>query len=81
LDKGEKEASLGSLVIGPLPSFEANYPIEVKIESRSDGTVWFSAFDPKTGIEIENLFGDEVGISKLPRQKAIVQSTYSNMIM
>ncbi|WP_209332375.1 Hsp70 family protein [Lunatimonas salinarum] len=82
LDKGEKEASLGSLVIGPLPSFEANYPIEVKIESRTDGTVWFSAFDPKTGIEIEKLFGDEVeGISKLPRQKAIVQSTYINMIM
>lgn len=82
LDKGEKEMSLGSLVIGPLPSFDTNYPIEVKIESRSDGTVWFSAFDPKTGIEIEKLFGDEVeGISKLPRQKAIVQSTYINMIV
>ncbi|EKB51124.1 Hsp70 family protein [Cecembia lonarensis] len=82
INKGEKEVSLGTLVIGPLPSFDANYPIEVKIENRVDGTVWFSAFDPKTGIEIEKVFGDEVeGISKLPRQKSIVRSTYVNMIV
>jgi len=82
LDKGEKEISLGSLVIGPLPAVEANYPINVKIENRADGTVWFSAYDPKTAIEIDKLFGDEVeGISNLPRQKAVVQSTYVNMII
>lgn len=76
LKKGTQEQSLGNLVIGPLPSNEANYPIKVKIESRTDGTVWFKAIDPKTGMEIEKVFGDEAsGAASLPRQKSLVNST------
>lgn len=79
LDKRVNEVSLGSLVIGPLPSNQANYPIEVRIEHRKDGTVWFSAKDPATGSEIEKEFGEDTGVvSYLPRQKAIVDSTYIN---
>jgi hypothetical protein len=48
----------------------------VKIEQRKDGTVWFKALDPKTGMEIEKVFGDdEAGMASLPRQKALVNST------
>ncbi len=76
IDKGVEEHSLGHLVIGPLPSNEINYPIKVKIEQRKDGTVWFKALDPKTGMEIEKVFGDdEAGMASLPRQKALVNST------
>jgi len=76
LKKGEGEFSLGNLVIGPLPSNEPNYAIDVNIENRADGTVWFKAVDPKTGMEIEKVFGDdEEGQSSLLRQKALVNST------
>lgn len=76
LEKGVKEQSLGNLVIGPLPSNQVNYPINVKIENRKDGTVWFKAIDPKTGMEIEKVFGDdEDGKASLIRQKALVNST------
>ncbi|WP_370477057.1 Hsp70 family protein [Tamlana flava] len=76
ISKGVEEQSLGHLIIGPLPSNEANYPIKVKIENRIDGTVWFKAIDPKTGMEIEKVFGDEDSPgASLPRQKALVNST------
>jgi molecular chaperone DnaK (HSP70) len=76
LKPGENEISLGNLVIGPLPSVGANYPIDVKIESRKDGTVWFKAIDNKTGVEIEKIFGDdEVGSYSLLKQRALVSST------
>ncbi|MDX1445853.1 Hsp70 family protein [Lishizhenia sp.] len=76
LKKGEEEQSLGNLVIGPLPSNQANYPINVKIENRKDGTVWFRAVDPNSGMEIEKVFGDdEEGGGSLTRQKALVNST------
>lgn len=76
IDKGTDEHDLGNLLIGPLPSNQINYPVNVKIENRKDGTVWFRALDPKTGMEIEKVFGDgEDGMSSLPRQKAVVNST------
>lgn len=81
-EKGAEEHRLGNLTIGPLPSNEANYVINVKIENRKDGTVWFSAIDPKTGMEIEKVFGDEEdGNASLLRQKAIVNSTIINGVI
>jgi molecular chaperone DnaK len=82
IDKGVQEVNLGHLTIGPLPSNQANYPIEVKIEHRKDGTVWFGAKDPKTGLEIEKEFGEEGNPSSyLPRQKAILETTQINGLM
>lgn len=81
-EKGKEEHSLGHLTIGPLPSNEANYKINVKIENRNDGTVWFSATDPKTGMEIEKVFGEGEGDGgSLIRQKAIVNSTIINGVI
>lgn len=79
IEESEREIALGSLAIGPLPSNEANYPIQIEIEQRKDGTVWFVARDERTGTEIEKVFGDEEDdISYLPRQKEKVLETYVN---
>lgn len=76
---GENIVSLGQLVVGPLPSPRQNYPIEVTVENREDGTVAVQAYDSQTGVELVQVFGrQEGGIENLATQRALVRSTFIN---
>jgi molecular chaperone DnaK len=71
---------LGQLVVGPLPSPRQNYPIEVTLESREDGTIAVQAYDAQTGVELAREFGRdaEQGFAYLATQRALVRSTPIN---
>jgi molecular chaperone DnaK len=72
--------SLGQLVVGPLPAPRQNYPIEVTVENREDGTVSVQAYDSQTGVELNQVFGRDAdgGLSHLASQRALVRSTFIN---
>jgi molecular chaperone DnaK (HSP70) len=82
-DDGEPLVGLGHLVVGPLASPRANYPVEVTTEYRVDGTVAVEAYDAQTGVELAAVFGgDERGGAKgLALQKALVDSTVINNVI
>jgi molecular chaperone DnaK len=74
--------ALGKLVVGPLPSPKENYPIEVMVENREDGTVQVRAYDPQTKIDLDHTFSrrsdDEFG--HLASQRLLVKGTVINNI-
>ncbi len=74
--------SLGQMVVGPLPSPQVNYPIEVSIENLEDGTVAVGAYDAQTGIELSQVFGREGqdGLAHLGTQRALVRNTVINQL-
>lgn len=76
----EKVVSIGHLTVGPLPSPRTNYPIEVTLENREDGTVSVTAYDAQTGVELSQVFGRETdgGHQSLAAQRALVRSTFIN---
>jgi molecular chaperone DnaK len=79
----EREAdvvSLGQLVVGPLPSPRQNYPIEVTVENREDGTLAVQAYDAQTGVELAQVFGrdGDTGFGHLATQRALVRSIMIN---
>jgi molecular chaperone DnaK len=76
---GAAETMLGRLVVGPLPRPRLNYPVEVTIEARLDGTIAVTAYDAETGIELAQVFSrhdDEAG--GLALQHALVRGTAVN---
>ena len=77
---GERVVSIGQLVVGPLPSPRRNYPIEVTVENRDDGTVSVQAYDAQTGVELSQVFGREQagGMENIATQRALVRSTFIN---
>lgn len=79
-DPLEDVVSLGQLVVGPLPSPRQNYPINVTVENREDGTVAVQAYDSQTGVELAQVFGRESsdGLGHLATQRALVRSTFIN---
>lgn len=78
----EEIKTLGTLNVGPLPSNEANYPIEITIEYTEENLVLIHAFNPKTGHELEKTFGKEgMDANYLANQKKIVQRTFINNII
>jgi molecular chaperone DnaK len=72
--------SLGQLVVGPLPSPRQNYPVEVTVENREDGTIHVHAWDGQTGVELQQTFGrdDREGFGHLATQRALVRATMIN---
>ena len=74
---------LGELVVGPLRTPRVNYPIEVAVEYRDNGTVSVKAYDAQGGRELEQLFsrGDESGVANLARQRGLVRSIVINNII
>jgi molecular chaperone DnaK len=74
--------SLGQLVVGPLPSPRQNYPIEVTVENREDGTIAVQAYDAQTGVELAQVFGRDAtdGLAHLATQRALVRSTLINTL-
>ena len=77
----EPAIQLGRLVVGPLPSPKQNYPIEVTIEYREDGTVALRAYDANTGVELNQSFRrpeDTAGPQNALIQRALVRSTLIN---
>ncbi|HET7746260.1 MAG TPA: Hsp70 family protein [Vicinamibacteria bacterium] len=81
-DPKEQLVSLGRLVVGPLASPRANYPIEVSTEYREDGTVAVQAYDAQSGVELEHVFGRDLeGGSTLPFQKSLIRGTVINNVI
>jgi molecular chaperone DnaK len=82
-DAKEGLVSLGQLVVGPLSSPRANYPIDVTTEYREDGTVAVQAYDAQTGVELQQEFGQDApdGVAHLASQRALVQSTVVNNVI
>jgi molecular chaperone DnaK (HSP70) len=81
-DLAAEAVSLGELVVGPLPSPRQNYPVEVTVENREDGTVQVQAYDAQTGVELSQVFGRDGGdrLAQLAAQRALVRSTFINNI-
>jgi molecular chaperone DnaK len=81
-EESEGLIGLGQLVVGPLPSPKLNYPIEVTVEAREDGTVAVQAYDANTGVELQQVFGREKdgGLGRLTTQRALVRSTFINNV-
>jgi molecular chaperone DnaK len=68
--------SLGKLIVGPLLSPRLNYPVEVTVENKEDGTVSIQAYDSETGAELSQIFsrGGPSSIGRLASQRALVRS-------
>ena len=78
-NEGDEFINVGSMVIGPIPNPRANYAVEVTVENTEDGTIAVSAFDPNTGIELEQSFGISDGADNyLFAQKKILDKTIIN---
>jgi molecular chaperone DnaK (HSP70) len=76
--KGEL-TPVGELVIGPIANPTLNYPVEVTVENTADGTIRVEAYDPNTGVELEQEFGASGnGGSSLVLQRNLVRSTFIN---
>lgn len=79
MDGGSDAVNIGELVVGPLPSAGINYPVEVTVENTVNGTVRIEAYDPNTGIELQQEFGASGGSNlNLNAQKMLVKSTFIN---
>lgn len=80
-DKTSDLHEIGILNIGPIHNPKANYPIEVTLENTEDGTIQITAYDPHTGIELEQHFGSDDGEDNyLTKQKRLVDRTVVNSI-
>lgn len=78
-EKGTDIHAIGTLNIGPISNPKANYPIEITLENTEDGIIQIAAYDPNTGIEIEQTFGSEDGEDNyLTKQKRLVDKTIIN---
>jgi molecular chaperone DnaK len=73
--------SIGHLLIGPIASPKLNYAIEVVVALNEDGVVVLSAYDPSTGIELEQHFGnsDRSGSYLLDQRKLIRNTIINNL--
>jgi len=60
-DPGAAPVPLGTLSVGPLERPRLNYPVDVRVEYREDGTVHVRATDADTGRELEQSFGGDPG--------------------
>lgn len=74
---------LGRLAIGPLAAPRLNYPVEVTVEYRDDGTVALQAYDAHSGQELEQVFsrGEDRGGASLAQQRALVRSRVVNNVI
>ncbi len=79
-DGHSEKQQIGQLVIGPLQNPQINYPIEVTIENAMDSTISIQAFDPNTGIELSQTFGNKEndGSISLISQKMLVDELFIN---
>ncbi len=73
----EDSVPLGRLVIGPLAAPRANYPIELEVDYRVDGTVGVHARDAESGIELRHTFGGDPSgdVAYLSAQRALLAQT------
>lgn len=79
----QRPTPLGRLAIGPLASPRVNYPIEVTVEHREDGTIALQAYDAQSGQELEQVFtrGEDRGGASLAQQRALVRSRVVNNVI
>lgn len=81
IEQGGEVVHLGELVIGPLPNPGINYPVEVTLENTQNGTVRVEAYDPNTGVELEQEFGTQKdGAMNIALQRQLVRNTFINSL-
>lgn len=79
ISSNEEVILIGNLRIGPLTYPKLNYPIEVTLEISEDSIVSIIAYDPSTGIELEQKFGqDQRDDGYLLRQRMQIKSVLIN---
>ncbi|MCF8364990.1 MAG: Hsp70 family protein [Bacteroidales bacterium] len=70
---------VGKLMVGPLPNPSLNYAVEVTLENTEDGIITVSAYDPNTGVELEQSFNNNPeDMGYLVGQHKLVQETIIN---
>jgi len=78
-EMGGDTSTMGELSIGPVSKPHLNYPIDVSVECRKDGTVAVSACDAETGESLSQTFGDAVEeATRFERQRSLVRSVSIN---
>lgn len=78
-DDATKAIHIGELIVGPLSQSGVNYPVEVTVDNTVNGTVRIEAYDPNTGVELQQEFGaSSDGGLNLNAQKMLVKSTFIN---
>jgi molecular chaperone DnaK len=80
LEATDTPVTLGQLTVGPIASPRVNYPIDIALENREDGTIAVQAYDPQTGVEIAHVIerDREDPVSYLAPQRTLVRSTLIN---
>ncbi len=82
IDKTTNPVSLGNMVISLMHGVSKNYAIEVTVEYTINGTVNVRAFDPNSGKELIQSFGNSGKESNfLYTQKALVNSISINNLI
>ncbi len=72
---------VGTVSIGPIPNPRINYAVEASLAYTEDGLIKIKAFDPNTGIELEQEFGSaSVDDSLLLQQRSLVRGVSLNAI-
>lgn len=61
LESSNDFIDIGTVTIGPIPNPRMNYAVEVTLAYTEDGVIRISAFDPNTGVELEQEFGSSAG--------------------
>jgi len=70
---------VGKMVIGPLPNPRINYAVEVTLQNTENGIIQVNAYDPNTGVELEQQFNNSPeDMGYLLAQHRMVQDTIIN---
>ncbi len=71
---------LGEVVVGPFLSPRRNYPMDVTVECKEDGTVSIRAYDAETGAELSHVFSRSGfdAIARLASQRLQVRGMVLN---
>lgn len=81
LESSSEYFDIGTVTIGPIPQPRMNYAVEVTLSYTDDGVIKISAFDPNTGIELEQEFGSAASDDNLLlQQRRMVKSININTL-
>ncbi len=80
----EPMIEVGELTIGPIQNPSVNYPVEITVENTIDGIIKVNAFDPNTGVEIQQKFthsSQTLGFNFLSQKQLIANTQISNFAL
>jgi molecular chaperone DnaK (HSP70) len=73
---------LGTLIIGPFPPADRDYPVDVTLLADEDAKIHVQAYDTNSGVELRQSFSRDDGASpaQIGAQRALVRSAVINSI-